>query len=105
MLDCKLTSYRITRSSPLKRIINSFIRKYFEFGFYDKHLEWKNRLSDAIFQSYPDKSPEDIQVVLTMDMAYEIFLLYMLGILTGSAVFIVEIILKICFKKNININK
>ncbi|KAJ6640547.1 CD9 antigen [Pseudolycoriella hygida] len=72
-LYCKLTSYRIAKTSPHKRVVNDFIRRYFEFGFYEKQLEWNNRLSDAMFQTFKDKSPNEIQIVLNMEIAHEEF--------------------------------
>lgn len=99
-IDCKLTSYRISRKSPLKRTINNFIMKYFEVGLYDKQLEWTNRLSDAIFETFKDKSSKEVQIVLTMNMAFEIFLFYVLGVVVGSFVFILEIIFKFFSRKS-----
>lgn len=71
--------------------MNDFIRKYFEYGFYDKHLEWNLRLSDAMFENFRDRSPNEIQIALTMEIAYEVFLLYFFGIFISCIVFIVEI--------------
>lgn len=74
--------------------------KYFEVGLYDKQLEWTNRLSDAIFETFKDKSSKEVQIVLTMNMAFEIFLFYVLGVVVGSFVFILEIIFKFFSRKS-----
>lgn len=99
-IDCKLTSYRIARSSSHTRQVNDFVRRFIEFGFYDKVLEWNNRLGDAMYEAYRDKMlTDEFQNALTLVMANDVFVLYVMGNLMGCVAFAGELIFKLLMTK------
>lgn len=47
-----------------------------------------------MFETFRDKPSNEIRIVLTLKIAYEVFLLYLLGMAIGCTVFFVEILFK-----------
>lgn len=91
--DCRLSSYRISKTSQLKRYINDFVLRFVENGLYDRHLEWIRQLNRDIFQvdKYKTTNTETDPVVLSLDVVFGIFILYLAGVAISFAVFVFEL--------------
>lgn len=65
-----------------------------ENGLYDKHLEWIRQLNSDVFQVNKYKvarTDGKEPVVLSMDLVFGIFALYMVGVAISVVVFLFEL--------------
>ncbi|XP_037025484.1 uncharacterized protein LOC119066900 [Bradysia coprophila] len=93
-LHCRLSGYRISTASPLKRYINDFVRRFVENGLYDKHLEWIRQLNSDVFQVNKYKKVRrdgKEPVVLDIDLVLGIFVLYIVGVVISVVIFLFEL--------------
>lgn len=89
--DCKLSSYRISRTSLLKNYVNDFVRRFIENGLYDKHLEWIRQLNRDVLQVNKYKTTDTDVVVLNIDTVFGIVVLHLVGVFISVVVFVFEL--------------
>ncbi|KAJ6630889.1 hypothetical protein Bhyg_16545 [Pseudolycoriella hygida] len=77
-LNCRLTSYRIAKTSRLKEYVNHFIRRFIESGLYDRHLEWIRQLNKDVFLVNKYRTTSKDPIVLSMEVVVGIFALYII---------------------------
>lgn len=91
--DCGPESYRISKMSPFKKYINTFVLRYFENGLYDKQREWQVRLSRARYQVRKHEATvkDSVHIVVDLNLISGLYAMYLVGIAVSAVVFIIEL--------------
>lgn len=90
IIDCRLSSYQIHKSSPFKQVTNDILLRCVENGLYDKVHEWAIRMSDALFTTHKENTKQ-YETVVQMDVVQSVFIWYLIGMLVSFVVLMLEI--------------